>query len=115
MVVTGVCCVCTIAGSVVFFCSEILCFDVVVVGGDGAGVVHPATSITMHSALTTIKKIFCINPAKWKRAIKVLLLFEMERKFARYLGECDGSGEIPDKKSGHERGLHQSCLRLPRV
>jgi hypothetical protein len=78
-------------------------------------VVHPATSITMHSALTTIKKIFCINPAKWKRAIKVLLLFEMERKFARYLGECDGSGEIPDKKSGHERGLHQSCLRLPRV
>ena len=80
---TGVCCVCTIAGSVAFFCSEILCFDVVVVGGDGAGVVHPATSMIMHSALNKIKKIFCINPAKRKRAIKVLLIliFEMEKKF----------------------------------
>ena len=73
-VVTGVCCVCTIAGSVAFFCSEILCFDVVVVGGDGAGVVHPATSMAMHSALTTIKKLFCINPDQSKRAIKVLLI-----------------------------------------
>jgi hypothetical protein len=78
-VVGGVCCVCTIPGSVAFFRSEILCCDVF--GVDGAGVVHPATSMTIHSALNKIKKILCINPAKRKRAIKVLIIFEMEKKF----------------------------------
>jgi len=78
-VVTGVCCVCTIAGSGVFFCSEIVCCGMV--RGDGAGVVHPATSTTMQSALTTIKKLFCITPAGKKRAIKVLFIFGREKKF----------------------------------
>jgi hypothetical protein len=63
-VVTGVwrvCCVGRISGSVTFFSSEIVCWDVA--GGDGAGVVHPAASMTMQSTLTTIKKLVCITPA----------------------------------------------------
>ena len=79
-VVTGVGWVCAITGSVAFFCSDIFCCGVVD-GACGAGEVHPATSITMQSALTTIKKIFCINPAERKRAIKVLFIFESEKKF----------------------------------
>ena len=78
-VVTGVCCVCTIAGSGVFFCSEIVGWGTVVF--DGAWVVHPATSRKITSKINKIKNFFRINSAKRKRAIKVLLIFEMERKF----------------------------------
>ena len=98
-------CVCTIPGSVAFFCSEIFCCDVV--GGDGAGVVHPATSKTMHRALNNSKKLFCITPAMRKRAIKVLLLciFFFGKEISLILRKPDKSGTMPGITSERERGL----------
>jgi hypothetical protein len=70
----------------------------------------------MQSALNKIKKIFCITPAKRKRAIKVLfrLIFCMERKFPWCLVNVTDPEQCPIKNMSTNVGFTRHAGGFPR-